>query len=83
MSHWPRTREEAEQYRYGKWAGRPIGTAYMRGFCAAEVYEPMSRLFHQCQYRAKTGPGNLYCGIHAKRVPCRALAGDAPAGAGE
>ena len=64
----PMTKEEAEAYRYGAWAGNPNGWDYDPALCAAEVINN-SRGEHlsQCSRRNGKGPDGLYCGIHARR----------------
>ena len=62
----PRTRAEAQAYRYEQWAGNPRGTPYRSGRCAYEVAVGM--LFMQCRRYARYGPDELYCKQHAACV---------------
>ena len=62
----PLTKAEAMTKRYGKWSGNPDGTRYDPRYCAYEMHERWGSI--QCQFKPKTGPGNLYCGHHAKKV---------------
>ena len=62
----PRTREEAEAYRYGEWPGNPKGNAYLPARCAFEVSSGW--LFAQCARKPGHGPDELYCKQHAKQV---------------
>ena len=69
MPYPPKTRAEALKYRYRQWAGEPKGRPYQATYCAYEVPDGgRSCLFHQCGHRAKCGPQNLYCKVHAKIV---------------
>lgn len=61
----PKTKEEAEAYRYGGWSGNPRGHAYAPARCAKEVWHGMRA--RQCSKRNGKGPDGLYCGTHAKR----------------
>lgn len=64
----PKTKEEAEAYRYGAWAGNPRGNAYDPARCAAEVWNQSRGLrASQCSRRNGKGPDGLYCGTHAKK----------------
>ena len=72
MLDYPTTIEEARKYRYGIRASFPNGAAYREGFCAHDVWAPGNwPIETQCSRRAKTGPGKLYCTIHAKKVSAR------------
>jgi hypothetical protein len=62
----PKDREEAEKYRYNRWASNPRGTKYDPTRCAYEVYGGW--IMYQCQRKPGAGPDNLYCKQHAKRV---------------
>jgi hypothetical protein len=62
----PRTKDEAEKYRYNEWAGNPKGRAYDPRRCAYEVWQ--NHLSYQCSKKPGKGPDGLYCGQHAKRV---------------
>ena len=68
MFHQPLTIEEARAYRYGCWAGNTKGHGYKEGFCCAEVSDSSGWHYWQGSRKNKSGPGGLYCGIHAKRV---------------
>lgn len=71
VSNFPKTRAEAEAYRYDKWVGNPGGTRYNAGRCAAEV--PDGTGWHRCQCQRKPGkgPDGLYCKQHAKMIGAR------------
>ena len=62
----PKTKEEAETYRYAKWAGNPRGFPYRPGYCAFEVFSNWSS--YQCTRKAGHGPAGLYCKQHAMKV---------------
>ena len=69
MIGWPKTRAEAEAYRYNKWGGNPGGTAYRSSRCAYEVREGgLGWHWYQCSRKPGKGPDGLYCGQHAKMV---------------
>lgn len=61
------TKNEAEAYRYNKWAGNPKGTAHKTGFCAEEVPDKVTWGTYQCSRKNGYGPDGLYCKQHAKR----------------
>jgi hypothetical protein len=61
-----KTRAEAEQHRYGSWAGFPKGHKFDPFRCAQEVSSDY--LFHQCQRKPGHGPDALYCKQHAKAL---------------
>lgn len=61
----PKTLEEAQAYRYGKWAGNPKGHSYKREYCACQVFPQLGE-HYQCQRKNGHGPDNLYCKQHAK-----------------
>ena len=61
----PKTKEEAEAYRYGEWAGNPRGNAYDPSRCAEEVWHGMRS--SQCSKRNGKGAYDLHCGTHAKK----------------
>lgn len=67
MIDYPKTIEEARQYKYRQWAGNPNGNPYRNGFCAWEVW-PNDRggLPHQCHKKSGYGINGLYCKQHAK-----------------
>lgn len=65
MIDWPQTKKEAQQTRYGAWAGVPNGASYVPTRCAADVWSDM--LGHQCLRRPGHGPEGLFCKMHAKR----------------
>lgn len=67
MLKYPKTLEEARQYRYREWAGNPKGNPYQEGFCAYEVW-PNDRggLPHQCHKKNGYGINSLYCKQHSK-----------------
>jgi len=69
MLTYPQTKQEAEAYRYGDWAGNPKGYKYDPQRCAFEVF-PQERgsMHHQCLRNPGHGPDGLYCKTHAKRV---------------
>ena len=64
MLRYPKTLEEAIQYRYGTWAGNPQGHPYKENRCAYEVWSQW--VAHQCQRKNGYGPEGLYCKQHAK-----------------
>jgi hypothetical protein len=57
----PKTREEAEKRRYGKWK-----VAWTPSSCAYDVRG--GRYFNQCLRKPGHGPDGLYCKQHAKKV---------------
>ncbi len=64
MLDYPKTRKEAEKYRYGTWAGNPKGNKYRAGKCAYEVWADF--IAHQCSRNWGHGPDGLYCKQHAR-----------------
>lgn len=65
----PRTKAAAQIRRYGMWSGNPKGHAYSGRYCAYEVpVGDRSVLFTQCGLKPHTGPDDLYCNRHAKKV---------------
>ena len=55
--------------RFGMTAAHPDGSRAVKGNCLAEVpVGGRSVGFRQCQRRAMAGPGQRYCGVHAKEV---------------
>ena len=65
----PKTKAEAEAYRYFRWAGNPRGIAYDPRYCAFEVWESgRGCRAWQCSNKPKAGPDNLYCKMHAKKL---------------
>lgn len=65
----PKTRAEAQCYRYRVWAGSPNGSPYRPTLCAYEVPEGgRSLLFRQCGKSPGFGPDNLYCRQHANII---------------
>lgn len=60
-----KTRKELENYRFGKWAGKPEGYAYNSHQCAYEVYPSTGWVSYQCTRKPKA---DLYCKQHAKMV---------------
>lgn len=69
MTHdYPKTIKEAEQKRYGVWAGNPRGYRYRPDNCAAEVLPSGTWVYHQCSRRPGHGPGHLYCKQHAAKI---------------
>jgi hypothetical protein len=73
MINYPKTMEDAQRYRYGDWAGNPMGNKYRAGFCAMEVW-PNCRgpIPHQCNRKNGHGPEGLYCKQHAKELGAEA-----------
>ena len=53
--------------RYGQWAGNPDGQPEKPGYCTEKVYPTGSFINRQCSKKAKYGPSDEYCKIHAKR----------------
>lgn len=69
MRSYPTTLEEAQKYRYSKWAGFPQGRAYDPARCAYEVWQQDRGATHyQCQRSNGHGPNGLYCATHAAKV---------------
>jgi len=68
MITYPKTRAQAEAYRYHKWAGNPRGWAYSHLRCAAEITDGSGFSWYQCSRKPGKGPDGLYCGQHAKMV---------------
>ena len=68
MLNYPRTREEAEKYRYGQWAGDPKGLGFYSYECAMEVWPPGEWISRQCTRLPGHGPDGLYCKQHAAKV---------------
>ncbi len=66
MINAPKTKAEAEQYRYGQWSGNPKGFPYQPKQCAYEVCKGF--LFSQCNRPNGHGPEGLYCKIHTKKL---------------
>lgn len=70
MIDYPKTLEQAQAYKYNRWAGNPNGYRFDISRCAYEVHESgRGCMFYQCSRKPGKGAGNLYCGIHAKKVP--------------
>jgi hypothetical protein len=64
--NYPKTKDEAQKYKYGQWAGRPAGYPYKEGKCAAEsLPESGQWFFRQCARENGHGPDGLYCKQHA------------------
>jgi len=63
-----KTLEEAQKYKYGKWAGNPNGNKYVGGRCAYEVQDLISNRFYQCLRKNGHGINGLYCKQHAKMI---------------
>lgn len=63
MIDYPKTIEEAKEYRYNVWAGNPNGIPYRKERCVYEVYHGV--LFAQCSRKNGHGPRKLYCRQHA------------------
>lgn len=68
MIGWPKTRAQAEAYRYNMWAGNPKGWDFDPERCAAEVSDGTGWHWVQCSRRPGKGPDGLYCGQHAKKA---------------
>lgn len=69
MSKEPRTRKEAELFRYGKSGIRPSGSPYDPARCAAVVPEGgRSVLFRQCGRKPGFGPDGIFCKQHADKI---------------
>lgn len=66
--NWPKTKAEAQAYRYTKWKGLPDGKAHDPSMCAAEVQarEMMFGYGRQCHRIPHAGPDSMYCTQHAK-----------------
>jgi len=65
----PKTREEAEKYRYNQWAGNPNGWKFNPKQCAYEACCNFD--FYQCSRPSGHGPDGLYCKQHARMVEGR------------
>lgn len=62
----PKTRAEAETYRYNVWGGNPKGNAWRSDQCAESVHDGgRAPMWHQCNRRSGYGPDKLYCKMHA------------------
>ena len=69
MIYLPKTRDQAEKYRYNRWAGNPEGHAYSPKYCAFSVScGGRSMMMGQCRRRSGHGPDKLYCRQHAMKV---------------
>jgi hypothetical protein len=68
MINAPRNLEQAMTLRYGSWGGNTNGHKYAKEYCAYEVMDKSSMLFHQCKRKKGKGVAGLYCGTHAKMV---------------
>ena len=65
----PKTLEDARVIRYGQWAGNEKGSCYDPARCAYEVYPKQNGWVpYQCRRERGSGPANLYCKQHAKKV---------------
>lgn len=62
----PKTKAEAEAYRYTVWGGNPDGYRYRPLRCAFEVHR--NPIGCQCERRNGYGPDGLYCAQHAKKI---------------
>ena len=60
----PKTKAEAEKYRYG--AILPKGNPYSPSRCAYAVWHDMFE--SQCSRKSGFGPDGLYCLQHSKKV---------------
>lgn len=61
-----KSREQAENYRYNKWAGNPNGTKYTPSRCAYPVWSGgRGSMQHQCLRPCGYGPEGLFCQTHA------------------
>jgi len=63
----PKSRPEAEKYRYGAFRGLS-GWPYAFDRCAMEVFTKFHFCPAQCTRKPVAGPDNLYCKQHAKKV---------------
>jgi len=61
MINVPKTLEEAQEYRYTKWA-LSDGT-YKEGNCAYAINDG-----RQCSRKGEYGPATLYCKQHSKMI---------------
>lgn len=68
MRDYPKTRPEAEAFRYNKWSGNPKGTQWDPSRCAEQVAAYFGRWpsYRQCWKKPGHGPSGLYCWLHAK-----------------
>jgi hypothetical protein len=65
----PKTKEDAQKYRYHCWAGNPSGREYQEGYCAYEVWAQGRGIScHQCSRKNGHGPDGLYCKQHSKKI---------------
>ena len=67
MINYPKSIEEAKEFRYGAWAGNPNGSRYNKGKCAFEVWSD-GFIARQCSRPTGYGPGKLYCKQHARII---------------
>ncbi len=58
------TLQEAKDYRYEQWVGKPKGTPYNKKQCAREVIN--GYIYYQCSRKNGHGIENLFCKQHAK-----------------
>lgn len=58
----------AQSYRYGNTAANPGGTKFKAERCAYEVWPDNGWHPRQCRKPPGSGPDNLYCRQHARRV---------------
>jgi len=70
MIDFPKTRKEARQYLYGRWAGNPKGTKWREGHCAYEISISFG-YFCQCSRKMGYGVEGLYCKQHAKIIEAK------------
>ncbi len=67
MIGYPKTIEEAKEYRYGIRIQSPAGEPYHKEHCAYEIAFDFH--YHlQCSRKKGHGPGSLYCKRHAKII---------------
>ena len=67
LGRFPETLKEAREMKYNQRVVKD-GFPFQEGHCAAMVAEPMGSGFPQCNRKATTGPGELYCYQHARRI---------------
>jgi hypothetical protein len=71
MITYPKTKAEAQAYRYGKYAGCPKGHAYVPERCAVEISQAVGWSWVQCSRKAGHGPEKMFCVQHAKKLEGR------------
>ena len=63
-----KTLKQAEEYRYGQWAGNEAGRRYNKNYCAYEVNVSHTSIPRQCTRKNGYGSNGLYCLQHKRIV---------------